>query len=388
MPMKILRLLALAIAGTSLYGSFANAQTVATDPVGFLQPFEAPSPAPSVPNLLANADTPVSIPFTRPPEFVGSISSVSGNTITVSGTPWTANQFVFNPAGSPAQHNHYYALIGPGTSNPKDGHAYPITANGTNTLTVDTTQDNLTGIPASSQVLVIPNWTLGTVFPASDANVSYTPTTATRTFKTQIFIPNYSAPGINQAFSTIYFYSNNVNNSTNNVGWRVFGDNTTSHDDDPLLPDGYFVVRNQNGAPAGTLTTLGSVLTKKFAIPLVTSATAQQDNSVAMIRPVDVALSDTGLNTADGSFVATTATRNFGDQLLLLNPPVSNKPAVTIYFYSNNVNNTTNNVGWRIFGDNTTPHDGDLIPAGSAIIIRKAKTANGATVYWNNAPTY
>lgn len=365
-----------------LIGNFVSAQ-VATDPVGFLKPFVTASN----PNLLANSDTPVSIPFTRPPEFVGAISSVSSNTITVSGTPWTASQFVYNAT---SQHNHYYVLIGPGTSNPKEGHSYMITANGTNTLTVDTTQDNLTGIPANSQALVIPYWTLGTVFPATDANVSFTPTTLTRTYKTEILIPNYSVPGLNQGFSsTIYFYSDNVNASSNNVGWRAIGDNNMSRADDILLPDGYFVVRNLGGAPSGTLTTLGSVLTKKFAIPLETSTTKQQDNSVSMIRPVDVALINTGLSPADGSFVATTATRSYGDQLLLFNPNAValNKAPVTVYFYSNNVNGT-NNVGWRLFGDNSTPRDNELIPAGSAIIIRKAATANGAPVFWTNGPTY
>jgi hypothetical protein len=37
--------------------------------------------------------------------------------------------------------------------------------------------------------------------------------------------------------------------TSGNVGWRLVGDNLTSHDDDLLLPSSYFIVRNQNGAP-------------------------------------------------------------------------------------------------------------------------------------------
>ena len=357
-----------------------------TDPVGFIQPFNSSG---NQINLLANADTLVSLPLTRLPAFTGAIQSIAGNVVTVSGAaPFTAHQFVYS---SSSQHNHYYALLGAGTSaNPKEGHTYPVTDNGTGSVTLDTSHDDLNGVPAGSQIQIIPNWTLGTVFPASDANVSYTPTTATRTFKTQILIPNYNAAGTNQAFSTVYFYSNNVNSSTNNVGWRIAGDNTTPHDDDVLLADGYFVVRNQNGAPGLTLTLVGGVLTKKLAIPLSTLTTGAQDNSVAMIRPVDVSLNNSGLNPTDGSFVATTQTRSFKDQLLLFNnaAAVLNKAPSAVYFYSNNVNGTTNNVGWRLAGDNLTDHGNDMIPAGSAMIIRKAATANGATVFWTNSPTY
>ncbi len=360
---------------------------VTTDPVGFLQPFNS---SPNQINLLANSDTLVSVPFTRPPAFTGSIASASGNVITVNGSPgWQTSpqQFVYAQS---TQSNHYYALIGPGTSNPKEGHVYNITGNGSNTLTVDTTNDNLTGIPANSQVIILPHWTLATVFPSTDANVSYTPTTATRSFKTEILIPNFSPTGTNPSASAAYFYSNNVNSSSNNVGWRLVGDNTTPHDDDVLIPNGYFIVRNQNGAPGLTLTTAGSVLTKKLVTPEITNASLAIDNSVAMVRPVAVSLNSTGLGPADNSFVATTATRSFKDELFVFDNSVAsfNKSASAAYFYSNNVNNTTNNVGWRLVGDNTTDHGNDMIPAGSAIIIRKAANGTGGTVYWTNAPTY
>ena len=352
--------------------------SVATDPVGFTTTSE-----------LSNSDTLVSLPFTRSSAFTGAISSISGNVITVSGTPgWTTNQFVYAQGTQP---NHYYMLIGPSsTSDPKEGHTYAVTANDATTLTVNTTSDNLSGIPTNTQFLIIPNWTLNTVYPSTDQNVSFTPTTATRTFKTEILIPNYSAAGVNQAFSTVYFFSNNVNGTTSNIGWRVVGDNTTNHGDDPLLPDGYFVVRNLNSAPTLPLRPVGAVLTKKFAVPLMTQTSESQDNSVAMIRPVNVTLNNTGLNPTDGSFVATTVTRTFKDELLLFNNATTalNKSPSAVYFYSNNVNGTTNNVGWRVVGDNTTDHGNDLIPAGSAIIVRKASTASGATVFWTNAPTY
>jgi len=371
-----------ALFAASLLPVAAVAQTsVVSDPVGFLTT-----------SCLMNSDTFVSVSFTRPPEFVGAIQSVAGSIITVTGTPgWSGNQFVY--AGGP-QPKHYYALIGSGgASNPKEGHTYFVSANGSNTLTVNATGDNLTGITANTQVLLIPYWTPATVFPAADANVSFTPTTSSAAYQTQVLVPNYSAPGINLPYLPAYFFSNNVDGTSSNVGWRIAGDNTTDHGDDPLLPDGYFVVRNLNGAPTLPLKSIGAVLTKKLTVPLVSALRQDKDNAVSMIRPVDVALSATGLNPANGSFLATPPavasqghTLVLKDQLLLFdNSQASiNKQPSAIYYYLSGANATP---GWKLVGDNLY-HDTDAIPAGSAMVIRKVHNLTGQTRFWTNAPTY
>ncbi len=160
MTMKRSLLLSVAAVSSLLLANGASAQSVATDPVGFTT-----TPCPG------NSDTYISVPFTRPPEFVGATASATVNTITVSGSPWTANQFVY-VAGS--QPKTYFVLIGPHAStNPKEGLFFQITANTTNTLTVNAAGDNLSSIVAATQILVIPYHTLGSVFPASDAGVSF-----------------------------------------------------------------------------------------------------------------------------------------------------------------------------------------------------------------------
>jgi uncharacterized protein (TIGR02597 family) len=354
--------------------------TVASDPVGF-----------TTTSCLSNSDTFVSLPFTRAPEFMGAISSASGNIITVSGSPnWTTSpkQFVYVAGTQP---KHYYVLIAAGgSSNPKEGHYYPITDNGANTLTVTTTvANNLAGITANTQVLVIPYWTPVTVFPASDANISFTPTGSVPTYKTQILVPNTSASGIDLPFLPAYYFDGTA------LKWRVVGDATPDRGDDILVPENYFVIRNANSAPTLPLTSVGSVLTKKFAVGLVTSGTQAQDNAVAMIRPVDVTFNATGLTPADGSFVATQTPRNIVnmkrpapmDELLLFdNTQVAmNKTPTAIYYYLSAVGKAA---GWKLSGDGYTDHGNDVIPAGSAVLIRKAKTAIAQTVFWTNAPTY
>ncbi len=136
--------------------------------------------------------------------------------------------------------------------------------------------------PPNAQVVIIPYWTLATVFPASDANVSFTPTTATRTINTEILIPDYNAAGINPASSAAYFYSDHVNGEPT-TGWRFVGHNVTDHGDDVLIPDGYFTVRNLNSAPTLPLTAIGDVLTRKLATPELTNAATARDNPVSMV---------------------------------------------------------------------------------------------------------
>jgi uncharacterized protein (TIGR02597 family) len=361
---SLLRLVLTASFLTCIHSGFAQTP-LASDPVGL-----------TTISCLSNSDTLISPPFTRPPEFTGSIQSISGNVITVSGTPvWTNNQFIY--AGG-TQPKHYYALIGPSsTADPKEGHTYAVTANGSNTLTVDVTHDSLTGIPADTQMLVIPYWTLATIFPASDQNVSFTPTTSTAAYKTQVRLPDYTATGINLPYSPVYFFSNNVDGTSSNVGWRVVGNDTTDHGDDPLPPDRYFVVRNANNAPTLPLISLGGLLTKKLTVPLMTTTGSPQDNPVSILRPLNVALDATGLGPADGSFVA-------NDQLLLFeNSTVAfDKAPNAIYSYNTAVGNTG---GWRLSGDTSTDHGNDVIAKGTGLVIRKVATAGGQTAFWTNS---
>jgi uncharacterized protein (TIGR02597 family) len=327
-------------------------------------------------SLLANSDTCVSIPFTRPPEFIGAIQSISGSTITVSGTPgWVGNQFVY--AGG-TQSKHYYVLLGAsGSANPKEGHTYAVTANGSNTLTIDTTHDDLSGIPASSRLVLIPYWTLATVFPPADANVSFTPTSSTTSYQTLIRIPDNTASGTDLPYSPVYLFSSNIDGTSNNSGWRRVGDNTTDHGDDTLLSDSYFVVRNSNGAPTLPLSTLGAVLMRKWTVPLMTSVNQAQDNPVSIIRPLNVALNGTGLGPVDGSFVA-------NDQLLFFdNSQVAfDKAPSAVYYYDTSVGNSG---GWRLSGGGVTDHGTDVIRPGTGFMVRKAATPGGQTTLWNNS---
>ncbi len=328
-----------------LSASVSLADSVVTDPVGF-----------TTTSLLTNSDTLVATPFTRPQSFVGTVASASGNVLMISGSPgWTTNQFVYVLGTQP---NRYYALLGSAaTANPKEGHTYTITANSASTLTVDTTADDLTGVPANTQVVIIPYWTPATLFPASDSGISFTPTTSPPTYQTLLRVPNYAATGINLPYSSEYYF--------NSGAWQRVSPAGVG-DDDPLLPDGYIVVRNSNGAPTLPLTNLGAVLLRKISVPLLTAASPGQDNPLGIVRPLDVALNATGLSSAFGA----------NDQLLVFNnaqPALDRAPSAT-YFYDTR---------WRRFGDTTmADYGGDVIPQGAGFIVRKV---GGTAAFWTNS---
>jgi uncharacterized protein (TIGR02597 family) len=353
--------LSLALAATFGMAFTAQAQTVATDPVGF-----------TTTQCLANSDTYVGVPFTRPPEFVGAVQSVAGNTITLGGTPFTQGQFVYSPGVQPKTYFVLIALHPNAGSNPKEGHFYTVTSNGTNSLTIDTEGEDISGIQPQTQIVIAPYPTISSVFPASDANVSFIPSPNSISRQTQLLIPNYGGQGFNLSSAATYYYLNGA--------WRKVGSPTTEDKgDDPLVNAGYFIVRN--AGTATTLTTLGSVLMKSATVPLISRTTGPQDNFVSVIRPIDVKLNDLGL-ISSGVFASSPNALSRTDQLFVFNntQPGINKSASSTYYYSNSA--------WRKVGASAADDFGnDVIPTGAGFIIRKA-ASDGVTKYWKNSPTY
>jgi uncharacterized protein (TIGR02597 family) len=349
------------------FASFASAQSVTTDPVGF-----------TTAACAANSDTLITTPFIRPPEFTGAIASVSGNVITLSGSPgWSANQFVYAAGTQPKT---YFALVGPhASSNPNEGRTYTITANDATTLTVNLNGDDISGVQAQTQVVIIPYATINSVFPAADVNVSFVPSANPALRKTQIFIPNYAGNGTNLGAAFTYYYFNNA--------WRrVDRPSTEDRGDDPLVTAGYFTLRNSTTGT--TLTSLGSVLMKKNTVPLITRTDKAQDNFVSLVRPVDVKLDDLGL-ISSSAFVASTSPALRKDQLFVYDNSQAalNKSASATYYYFSG--------HWRKVGDAVDPNTGqlpdrgtDTITTGSGFIVRKALNATGAVAYWQNSATY
>jgi uncharacterized protein (TIGR02597 family) len=380
--------LALAAIAALVQPREARAQTtVATNPVGYLQL-----------SCSANTDTYVSIPFTQTPAYVGTIALISGSTVTVSGsTGWTTNQYA-NISGTLA--TTYYALLtGTGTDT-RNGASYTVIASSTNAVTLNLNGDSISGVPQGSSISIIPYWTLDTVFPASSAGASFTPSTgpAARSRGTEILFPDDSDAGINNAPGTIlnpapptsvtYYYYNGQ--------WCNTGqDYSVNVGNTPIPVNGYFIIRSV--ASSGTLTAMGTVPLNSTVVPLTTQSNSQQDNAVSVEQPVGVSLNNLGLITS-GAFTASagSASRNIADQLLIPDntiPGINKSVPVpqytgtlptyatgTYYYY---------NGAWRNSNfDNTIDCGSQLLQAGTGFTIRKVSTTTGTSATWTVTPTY
>ena len=101
--------------------------------------------------LPAGKVTYLGLPFTRSPIARVTVSAAAGLSITVAGTPFTVGAFATAP--------HSAVLVG----GANDGMSFKITTNTANGLTLSSAVP--AGIAANSiEVLVVPDWTLGTLF--------------------------------------------------------------------------------------------------------------------------------------------------------------------------------------------------------------------------------
>jgi uncharacterized protein (TIGR02597 family) len=307
----------------------------------------------------ANTDTPITTTFARPSVWRSAISSVSGSTITVNGSPaWTASSLA--PGTST-----YYARF---TSGALNGQFVTVTDNGASTITVDAAGLNLGSVVAGDTLEITPYWTLGTLYPASDAGTSFVASASPLVRQTQLLFYDASATGINRApSSTYYFY---------NSSWRKVGSAvTTSFDNTVVYPDTFFIQRNTASATALTLS--GRVMTGLIGTILEGTSGTQNDNYVGLAFPSDTTLAATGL--ASNGFSASSSPLNISDRLLVFDPTVTGynrAPSATYYYY---------NSGWRKVGASVSTDFSTsvTIPAGTGMIVRKATNAIAATWQFN-----
>ena len=322
--------------------------------------------------LAAGADTIIAPQVFRPSELTGAVSSVVGSagnaTLAISGASLTANQYQYNAA---TQNKTYFALV---TSGNLVGETFIITSNDASSVTV-----NLNGIttPSNADITGIeirPSWTVATMFPASDANISYVPsaTSGASSRRTTINIPNITGTGINRSSQATLFYNSAVGD------WVTTTATSTKAGDTAILPGSYVIHRNTGGTtpPSLALTLVGQVFDKPLTNYLGTSSSKSNDTYLALARPTDYTLSQLGLD--DSAFTQSLSKSAGGrkDQLLVVNPTgsgINRSSAATYYKYANN--------WYTVAGVNA---DSAVIPAGAAIILRKVTSTDGATKKWNN----
>jgi uncharacterized protein (TIGR02597 family) len=338
-----------------------HAQTSYSDVVGYVKI-----------NLAAASDTIVAPQVFRPAELSASVSGLSSAgsqaTLRLSGVSLTNNQFVYN---SSTQRKTYFVLV---TTGNLAGTYFMVASNTTDSIIV-----NLDGLTVASAditaIEVRPCWTLNTLFPASDANLSFTPSDnhSPGARRTAINLPNLTGTGVNRASSATYFFNN-----TNAVqDWVSTASHSVKAGDTAILPGAYLVLRNTGGTPVNlSLTQTGTVFARPLSFYLGTASKAN-DNYLALPRPTDYTLAQLGIDNT--SFLASGSTHvsQRRDLLFVISPTGSNinRSAAATYFRYNN--------DWYSTAAASVVTNNAVIPAGSAIIVRKF-SSDGNDRVWKN----
>jgi len=156
---------------------------------------------------------------------------------------------------------------------------------------------------------------------------------------------------------------------------------TTNKNDDVLLPDNYFIVRN-NTASNTVFTAQGRVPISKLTVPLAAEDFTKQDNFVALTRPATNTLDESGL-IQSGAFLGSPTTFSRTDELLVFDNAVAaiNKAPSARYFYLSPSNT------WCQVGSGTTNMGSQpVFTPGTGVIIRKE--TNTVSSLWVNLPNY
>ena len=331
---------------------------VTTNPVGYVNI-----------GLLRNSDTIVAVPLALGIEFSGSFSAI---TLGADGC-FTAH--VASPVGFITDQfkKFYYVRVRTGN---RRGTYFTIVSNSANELTLDSAGHDYSAIAPGDSFCIRRYWTLSTLFPPSVEGTASNPLQSSLgplgpQRRSQVIIPDSTYDGINLPAIGVYYFTA--------TGWHQAVAGNPNADDIILYPDTSFTVRQPAGiASDATWSLVGSVVEEDQRIPLFTRTSGGQDNAVALNRPIEFRLADSGLATG---FVASSSTLGAGrrDQLMIFDNSVraQNKPASAVYYLVGD--------NWiRAAFGNPSSND-DLISSTAGMVVRKYETPTGVTAEWLNS---
>lgn len=316
----------------------ASAVEAVTTPVGYVSLSIGGTSGDAVP---AESDVAVSIPLDRTVEFQGTVASVSGSQITVTGAAFG----VFDDVATP-----HVAKLSSGVRNGLTG---LITLNDATSVTISVpTGDDLTGVVSGDKITIHKAWTPSSVF-------STAPPAGT-----QILAFSGTSPGVNIGVDLIYEFD-----GTNWIDTNSFdvADNTV------LYQGETFLIRNNSLTAISSLVLSGTVTTASNRVVLTNLDPGNgQDNMVSYTGSVGEVIGDSSL--------ASIAVA--GDQLLAVDNSTTgqNKGFSTIIEFDGTAWIDTNS-----FDDVSATF---VLQAGVGYTFRRGAGASALDVIWSDVPTY
>jgi uncharacterized protein (TIGR02597 family) len=285
--------------------------------------------------------------FLNPPLHVGSLSSVSGTSVTDSSGTWQVDDFAdFDADGN----SLYYLEV---TSGQYEGLTVDIVSNTADTITLSDDASFLSAdLVNGLNYTIRKHYTIGDVFSAD--NTTYGLHSSGSAAEADIIYL------INNSGEFERFFYQTAPPFAGGAGWRKVGDVSTDYSTRPINTGSLLLSRN--GAVARSsidLTFYGNVKIGKQVTPLYVG-----NNLVANAYPLDVSLGSSGL--FESNFVSA-STVSDADVVYVLN----SDGAFERYFYQD-APPFAGGAGWRKVGDVSTDQSNLVIPAGTAFIVLKS----------------
>ncbi|MCS7049105.1 MAG: TIGR02597 family protein [Verrucomicrobiae bacterium] len=318
-----------------------------------------------------SSDFVMAIPFRTEVMFTGAVASVTANSITVTGTPFTPGEYA----------NLFYVRY---TSGAKNGQWATITANTANTLTL---AYDTAGVSVGDTFQIEAHWTLGTAFPAWLEGTSFINSTGTAPAfrRTEVrLIDEISTGLLNRPAGgggTFFFGTHQTNGF-----WRSTAAPSANANNTVLKPMQYLVVRNQGTNVTLRVFTLGEVDEGRVGTRVRRDA-SDNDVPVSSGRPVPVSLAELGLaGTPAFTSSPNALPPNRRDEVRLFDNLVTgfNKPAGGggTYFHRSDLNIWVSAASPGVDVSNQKI----IQPSQGFVIRRKGGTALNAE--WSNNPPY
>lgn len=327
------RSLLIAIAATvgTLLGQSLQAQTVATDPVGF-----------TTTTIQSGKLAALSLPLDSISNFTGPTTTVTASSIQSTGAGWATNAY------GPFATNPYVIRVLSGTS---QGRQFRIDSNTTDTLTISTGGDLTTQIANGDRYEIIKVQTLLSLFGAGAPGLSHTTSVQTDPAAVDNILIRGSAGYLT------YYYDDVTGH------WLRQAGGTTNRDNTPLLPDQGFLF-NRRAPGDYALTVLGAVPVTNLKTDLPANTVTNFPNRF----PVATTLSALGLQTF-AQWVKESNSSNPNpaavDTVL-----IRGSAGWLTYYYASDVGH------WLRQGGGTTSRDSTPIDIGSSVLIVRVPGSN------------
>ena len=316
------------------FASLGLAQTVATNPVGFLT-LTVNGPAATG----GSAITLLGLGFTQPVNYQATLASASGTTLTDSSASFTGTTGGFNGTTGA-----FYVELITGTG---AGQTSQITGNTTNTIT--TANDLSSFVTAGTGYVIRPNWTLATYF-GTGSSLVLSGGTLTTADEVLLYDRTTNPP----QYDTYYYKTSGLGGT----GWRSTNSTSVDASTTPLGPTAGVIVRRHT---AGNVT-----FPLAGAVKLGQTAFSVQPgiNLLSNVYPSGTFTLTTSGLVASG---LTGGTLTTADQVLIYDT-TTNPPQYDTYYYKTSGLGGT---GWRSTASTSNPADNTPIPFGASIIVQR-----------------